>query len=286
MHFESLKGEGQVLSLGGFDSQRLQYARWRRLRENYHVPIGELASMDMKTFQSRKDIRYLYAESAGIAHMLMDSRKYDLLPVLIEFMKLIHKRKLQPAAFEKMMGRTLEELDKDYLEFLKVTSRDVEKRIENRESIAELAAMSANLGENAFDTIGDCINLRKLDLTGSDFTKIRSIKLQRLDLLQEIYLNNCIIESGALQSLNQLASLRELDLSSSSVDDSTLDELRRLPGLMNLSIANTRVTDSGLLKIAKLPELRYLDLTGTTVTANGVARFKQIRSDVKVIQRK
>ena len=289
MHFESLKpleGQEQILTLGGFDSQRLQYARWRRLRENYHVPIAELAVMDMKTFQGRQDIRRLYSESAGIAHMLMDSRKYDLLPVLVEFMKLIHKRKLKPEVFEKMMGRTLEQLDEDYLEFLKVSSRDVERRIENTGTIAVLAAINAKLGDSAFDTIAVCVNLRKLDLTGTDFTKIRSIKLQRLDLLQEIYLTNCLIESGSLQSLGQLASLREIDLSSSSIDDSLLDELKKLPGLRNLILADTRVTDSGLLKIAKLSKLKYLDLTGATVTASGVAGFKQIRGDVKVIQRK
>ena len=289
MHFESLKplrGEEQVLTLGGFDSQRLQYSRWRRFREGYHVPIAKLAAMDMKTFQQRKDLAFLYAESAGVAHMLIDSRKYDTLPVLVRFMKQMHQRKVKPERFEEMIGRSLEQLDSDYVDFLRVSSRDVERRIENPGSIAELAAMDAKLSENAFDVIGVCINLRILDLTGSSLSKKRSIKLQRLDLLQSLYLNRSQIAPGALESLAQLASLRELDLSSSSIDDAQLDELRKLPGLEVLQIADTRVTDKGLLKIEKLPKLKALDLTGASVSASGIARFKQTRSDVKVIQRK
>ena len=283
MYFESLRGEGQMLTLGGFDSQRLQYSRWRRLRENYHVPISELAEMDMRTFQRRSDLPLLYAESAGIAHMLMDSREYDTLPVLLRFMKKIHEEKVPPELFAKMIGRSLEELDDDYLKFLEVESRDVEKRIEYIQTVSQLAAMNADLRESAFDVIGDCINLRELDLTGSDFTKKRAIKLQQLDLLSVLYLNNCVIESGALRPLGQLESLKQLDLASSSIDDTLLGELQRLPNLKSLQIANTKVTDKGLIQLAKLPKLKVLDVTGSQVSAQGVARFKELRTDVKVL---
>ena len=286
MYFESLRESGKILTLGGFDSQRLQYARWRRLRENYHIPISELATMDMSTFQKRSDIPLLYAESAGIVHMLMDSRKYDTLPVLIRFMKQIHEKKVKPELFQSMIKRTLDELDDDYLEFLKVKSIDVEKRIEHIGSVSQLAAMNASLRENAFDVIGDCINLRELDLTGSVFSKKRSIKLQRLDLLKVLYLNKCNIEPGAIESLGQLAALRQLDLASSSVDDDLLDELRRLPNLRSLQIANTAVTDKGLRTLAKLPSLQTLDVTGADISADAVEEFRQARDDVKVIQRK
>ncbi len=286
MHFESLVVDGQVASLGGFDAKRLQYARVRRLRENFHVSVQLLAGMDKNAFQARPDIALLYSESAGLAHMLMDSRKYDLQPVLIDFMKTIHKHKVPPGAFEKLIGRSLDQLDKDYLEYLKVSNRDVEKRIENIASIAALAAPDANLGDGAFDVLGECRNLRWLDITGCEFTKKRSIKLSRLDLIQELFLTASTIEPGSLKILNQMAGLRELDLSSSSVEDDQLGELQKIPNLQVLQIANTRVTDAGLLKIAKMPALKILDVTGAKVSAQGVATFRQIRSDVKVLQRK
>ena len=242
--------------------------------------------MDMDEFQRRKDLPLIYAESAGVAHMLMDSREYDMQGVLIKFMKEMHKRKVKPAAFQKLIGRSYEELDADYLRFLEVKNIDVEKRVENVGTITELAAMDAKLRDSAFDVIGNCTNLRKLDLSHASFTNERASKLQRLDSLGELYLNVCVLEPGSLRRLGQLASLRELDLSNSSVEDDQLVELQKLPGLKALLIANTRVTDSGLVAIAKLPKLTVLDVTGSRVTANGVSRFKQARPDVNVVQRK
>ena len=286
MYFESLKIQNDFATVGGFDAQRLQYARWRRFRENYHVPIGQLAAMNKQAFQSRRDLPYLYSESAGIVHMLMDSRQYDLQPVLIRFMKQIHDRKLRPGVFQKMIGRPYEELDDDYANFLQVSSRDVEKRIENADTTTELAAMNGKLSDTAFETLGTCVNLRKLDVSKSNLSKERAIKLQRLDLLREIYLNACVLEPGSLRPLGQLAGLRVVDLSNSSINDSQLSELLKIPNLQFLQVANTRVTDAGLRTIAKLPNLKEVDLTRAKVTDTGVANFKQARSDVKVVQRK
>jgi hypothetical protein len=286
MHFESLVVEGQVAALGGFDAKRLQFSRVRRLRENYHVPVQQLAAMDKKAFQARQDVSLMYSESAGLVHMLMDSRKYNMQPVLIKFMKTIHKRKIKPDAFEELIGRSFEQLDKDYIEFLKVSNRDVEKRIENVVSISALAAPDAKLSDGAFDVLGACSNLRWLDITGCSFTRKRSLKLSRLDLIKELFLTASVISPGSLELLNQLASLRELDLSSSSIEDDQLAELQKIPNLQVLQIANTRITDSGLLTIAKIPRLKVLDVTGAAVTSAGVERFRQIRGDVKVVQRK
>ena len=207
-------------------------------------------------------------------------------PVLIRFMKTIHKRKIKPDAFEQLIGRSFEQLDKDYIDFLKVSNRDVEKRIENVVSISALAAPDAKLSDGAFDVLGTCSNLRWLDITGCKFTRRRALKLSRLDLIKELFLTASEISPGSLELLNQLASLQELDLSSSSIEDDQLEELQKIPDLQVLQIANTRVTDAGLLKIAKIPRLKVLDVTGSGVTAIGVERFQQIRDDVKVVQRK
>ena len=184
-----------------------------------------------------------------------------------------------------MIGRSLDELDDDYRRFLEVESRDVEKRIEDTRTIAQLAAMNANLREAAFDVLGECTNLRELDLTGAELTKKRMIKLQQLDLLSVLYLNKCKIETGALRSLSQLGSLKQIDLASSSIDDSQLVELQTLPELQSLQIANTAISNKGLLQLAKLPNLKVLDITGSQITSDGADRFRQLRGDVKLLQR-
>jgi hypothetical protein len=284
MYFESLVTFDKYVTLGGFDAQRLQYARVRKVREGFHVPIAELAAMSQATFQQRPDIGRLYSESAGIAHMLMDNREHDLQGPLVAFMKAIHKKNVKPDAFSKLMGRTFEQLEDDYTEFLKVTSRDVEKRIESPLTRLELSLPNADLDDDSFEALGRCASLQWLDLTGVTLTKKRIISLKGLDALQKLFLKQASIEEGALKLLNQLAELRELDLIASSIDDSDLESLLSLQNLEVLRIANTRVTDAGLLTLAKLPRLKELDLRNLKLSAQALQQFSSLRADVQLIR--
>ncbi len=285
MYFESLEIFEGYATVGGFDSRRLQFARMRKKRENFHVPIANLAAMDKQTFQLRRDIELVYSEAAGIVHMLMDSRKLDTRSNLIEFMKLIHRREIKPEAFERLIGRSFEELEEDYEDFLKVRSWDVENRIEKPEIRRQLALSGAKLKDSAFDTLAKCVNLEWVDLAGTTLTTANAQKLSKLDSLEQLFLSRCSMQRGALKTLNQLASLRELDLSGSSVDDQELPDLSQLPKLAILRVTNTNVTDKGIGSLSKIPNLKTLIISENSFSPAAVQKFKSLRSDVTVYER-
>lgn len=285
LHFESLQMfDEKYATLGGFDSKRLQYARIRKMREGFHVPIQQLAEMDQKTFQTRSDIGMIYSESAGLVHMMMDSRNLDLQQPLVNIMKIIHKGRLRPGSFQRLLGRTFAELETEYNEFLKVSRRDVDKRIESPETREELSLPNADLSDESFEVLGECVNLQWLDLAGATLTKKRVLELKKLDSLRKLFLRRTSIEPGALKLLDQLASLQELDLSASSISDSDLNALLSLPGIESLQVANTRVTDAGLVTIAKMPSLRELDVRNLKLSPQALQQFSRARPNVQVVR--
>jgi len=125
-YFESLKDFGGYVTLGGFDASRLQYARIRRLYENFHVPIRGLSAIGRSDLQKRTDVDRLYSEAAGLTHMLMNDQNGAYEERLGDFMKLVYKGRLKSGTFEKIIGKSFEELDLQYLQYLVASSRQLE----------------------------------------------------------------------------------------------------------------------------------------------------------------
>ena len=71
-YFESMTDFDSYVTLGGFDSSRMQYARIRWLLEKYHVNLRELSAIGRNDLQQRDDMARLYGESAGLMDMLIN----------------------------------------------------------------------------------------------------------------------------------------------------------------------------------------------------------------------
>lgn len=284
MYFESVEIFDSYATVGGFDAKRLQFARMRKFSEGFHVPIAELSDMDMKTFQSRSDIALIYAQSAGIAHMLMDGKR-NTRSRLVDFLKAAHKQKINAKVFQKTLGLTFEELEEDYDKFLQVKNWDVENRIEKPGNREVLAIPDSELDDGAFDVLAGCQKLQWLDLSGNTLYVHNAKKLNKLDSLGQLFLSRCRIQAGALETLDQLASLREIDLSSSSISDKELLELTKLPSLEILRISNTRITDAAAATLTKISGLKTLIVSPGALSKQAIEQFKRVRGDVTVHQR-
>ena len=180
MYFESLDDHDDYVTLGGFETRRLQYARIRRLRENFHVPMAQLSSLSLAQLQARTDIAKIYSQSAGMVHMLMDRDRGQGQQVVLEYMKAIHRRPTAPNVLEKMLGTTWAELDKDYESYLKIDSATVGGHLTLPLTRTELALPGADLSMDAFESIGQCTNLIWLDVSQSTITKNVIRELERL----------------------------------------------------------------------------------------------------------
>ncbi len=284
MYFESLTDMGGYVTLGGFDSRRLQYSRIRKLREAFFIPSQELASLSQEQFQNRKDISSIYSQAAGMAHMLMNDDHGMMQPRVNEFMKVIHKRKVKPDSFEKLIGKAMPQLDLQYLKFLETSNDEVSDYLLRPELRTEMALPNADLSVSAFDSIGKCNRLRWLDVTGSKISAASIEAIESCVRLKQLFLTRCSIDPLAFTAMNRLPVLEELDLTASSVTDRDLATLARATKLKVLRLTGTRVTDAAIPVLARIPSLEMLDVSKTRVSAGAIARLKQARPGVNIIQ--
>lgn len=284
MYFESVTDQGGYMTLGGFDTRRLQYARIRKMREGFFIPTKQLASLSQSQFQSSKDIASIYSQAAGFAHMLMSDQRGMMQPDINAFMKAIHKRNVDPDSLTKLLGRSYDQLDEAYAEFLVADSATVEKYLLQPKSRTEMALPNADLSVKAFEMIGQCENLRWLDLTGNRISPAAVSGLAGCKNLKQIFLTACPIERAAYASLRLLPSLEEIDLTASSVVDDDIATLAMSTQLKVLRLANTRVTDKSLRSLSKMRTLQTLDVSRSGVSDNAILTLKGLIPNLRVIK--
>jgi hypothetical protein len=273
-YFESMSDFGSFVILGGFDSRRLQYARFQRLSERKPIPVKQLTAIGRTNLQRLPDRAQIYSQSAALADMLINDGNGEFEKPLIQFLKVMYKGRVKSGAFEKILGQTYENLDKKYEAHLQVNSELVEKHLTRPESRTELSLPSANLTPAAFESIGSCVNLTWLDLSGNAVRKSDFEKLISCKQISQLFLNECRFEKESLRRLELFPKLDELDLSGSSVQDSQLSTFKNLRNLTALRLADTGITDQGLLHLQNVKTLQSLDLSRTKVTNQGILKLK------------
>jgi len=284
MYFESLIDQGGYVTLGGFDTRRVQFARVRKLREGFFMPLQQLTSMSQAEFQRRDDIAALYSQSAGMTHMLMNYQHGRMQAKVTEFMKAMHKQKVKAGAFEKLMGKSLAQLDLEYLKYLEVSSSDVVDYLSNTRARTELALPNAKLTEEALAKVATCKNLKWLDLTGSRITSKALAMLSQCDQLGQLFLTSCPIDPEAYRYLSQFKSLQEVDFSGSSLTDRELSQIiARLP-LKVIRLSRTRVTDAGVASLAGMKSLTTLDISRTNISPQTEAVLKSAIPSLEIVR--
>ena len=281
-YFESLKEFDGYVTLGGFDASRIQYARIRKLLENFHIDVKELSTLGRSDLQKRTDIKRIYSEAAGLTDMLVNDRNGADEQKLTEFLRLMYKGKLKPGTFSKVMGKTFKQLDDRYAEYLIVDSTTVENQIAKPNEITELSVPAADLRTLAFESIGECTNLSWLDLSRNDVTLNQFEKLASCTKINQLILTECRFAQNSLRGLEFFPVLDDLDLSGSSVQDAQLVSFQRLKSLKSLRLTATAITDTGLLQLVNVPNLNSVDVSGTRVTANGIANLQARRPGIQI----
>ena len=283
-YFESLRDFGTHVTLGGFNVRRVQYARLRRFLEGYYVPLAELSGLGRQQFQARADMPRMYSQSAGLVDLFMNDHNGASEARFIEFLCLVYKRRPKAGAFDKIMGGSFTDFDSRYEEFLQVDLERVEKFLESPETQTELSVSRTQLSTTAFESIGKCIHLNWLDLSGSDISRERLNLLGDCDQLNQLLMTECRIRPEALSGLASMDSLSEVDLSGSSITDSQLKPLGNCPSLVTVKLIGTRVTGAGLLTLARFNQIKQIYISKSAIPRNSLAQLKSLRPDLSVLQ--
>ena len=248
MYFESYIDHGGYVTVGGFDSRRLQYARLRRLKEQFRFPLEELSKLGRQEFQRLPDIPKIYSQSAGIAHYLMDSNNGTLQKSLMEFLELAYRGRLRPGTFSKVIGQSSQEIEEAYAEYLKVDPKQIANLIA-AEKRRELALIGVRLDEDSLDKLWQCSKLDWLELSGSDARGQRLKPLKSCESIDQLFLTGSKLDDAAVEILKDLK-VRDLDLSGTDLSDKQLGKLIESKTLRVLNVAGSRVSSHGVRTVA------------------------------------
>lgn len=118
MYFESLKEENGSHVLGGFDTQRVLDARYRLLKTRFYIPLSDFCSLGMGDIQQHKDIGMLYSQAAGLFFFLVhyDNGRYR--DNVVDYLNAVYNGTDSPDTLSRLTGQPLEELDRQYAEFM------------------------------------------------------------------------------------------------------------------------------------------------------------------------
>ncbi|GIW93513.1 MAG: hypothetical protein KatS3mg110_1554 [Pirellulaceae bacterium] len=276
LFMESLRWRDNVAVVGGPQSARLQYARYRALRGQFYVPAEEFVRLDRRTVQSDPNIAALYSQAAGWAHFFMTAEAGKYRTSFIQYVQQIYQQRDELHTLWELTGLTPDEMNRRYAAFLRDTAGE---RFEPDARELVLAFGSVNDDQLAQLPLE---SLQWLDLSYTPITDRGAAVLSKAKGLRRLSLEGTRITEAALAYVAQLTQLEELDLTGLPLGDEAIKRLAQLPELRHLVLADTQVTDAVLPALAQLPKLEYLDLSGTATTAAGRARLKQQRPALRI----
>jgi len=295
---------GQIWSVGGFDAQRLQYARLRWLREGYAYPLARLSSHGRRDFQEVPDLPRVYSQSAGLFHFMLHvappgsqsnnsstpapspPQRVEPMPspgVLREatwrmLIKLYAGRD-RADLLESECGWTAEQLQEAYQAWLPLSIDEAGPDLRMASGQTELALGFSALSDAQLERL-QAPDLRWLQLTK---TRVTDAGLQHVALhhrrLEELYLDQTrVSDAGVVPLLQANPQLESLDLAGTQITDASVLACQDLQRLEALWLTGTAVTDACVPQLLKLPKLEQLDVQGTQISP---ARQQELRARFK-----
>ncbi len=279
MYFESLNDHGPWVTLGGFDADRLQYARLRFTREGFFVPLAELDSLNRAELQQSSDIRAMYSQSAGLGQFLFVGEDTRYRDPLIRFVKEFYQGRGGDNGLAKALG-PLDQIDRQYRQFLKV-ERDQLKSIPAGGQTG-LALAQSGIRSEDLTGLSRCQSLEWLQLSENPVDDDGLKHLTGLPHLTRLMIDVTGITDDGLKTLVPMKALEQLDVANTRISDAGLESIGQLPALQVLWLSGTAITDAGLQHLESLKHLRYLDVRQTAITDAAIARLQEKLPELEI----
>jgi hypothetical protein len=274
LYMESLHFQESYCTLGGFESSRLQYARYDKYINQSYLPLERLLRLGQSDLQGHAEIRALYRQSAGLAHFLMTGTGGDHRRAFIDYLRKIYRGSDQQGTLAAETRKTLPQLDQQYHDFLMVRDQDLGALNKNK-PLRQLVLAHTQVTNEGFLQLGAQPEVVWLDLTATRIDEQGMVRLNQWVSLERISLEGTRITDLLVSRLARLPNLLELDLSGTPITDRSLKELGQLTKLRELWLTGTRISDAGLLHLEPLKQLELLNLDQTKVSAAARQRLQE-----------
>ncbi len=272
LYMESLRDHGAYATTGGADAERLQFARFRKLSQDYYVPLAELTGYGRAQIQRAADIRKLYSECAGVTHYLMHGEQGRWRPLFSEYLKAVYQGVARPRALQETLRAPFGRLDQGYHGYLNVTDTDLPFVHPEVRSLCLAHTEVTDAGLAELDPLAE---LRWLDVSFTAASDAGVVHFSESEELAQLNVARTRITDASLDVVARFRHLEELDLSHTAVTDEGVRKLAGLNRLKILWLTGTRVTDEGLSALYSLRNLEKIDVQSTRVTAAGLEQLRE-----------
>lgn len=281
MYMESLRRQGHCVSLGGFAARRLQFARYRRLQEDYYVPLQELIAYGRDRLQRDPDIRKLYSQSAGLCHLMIDAEGGEYRQGFVRYLKSIYEGRDTENALRVSLTVELSNLDAAYVQFLQVDDRKLTENPIGPDSLQSLCLGHTAVSDVGLKRLTPQRKLEWLDLANVPVTRAGLEFIRDTRTLRQISFDRCnSIGDDVLEWISQNPNLDELDLTATAVTDRGIGYLTGHAKLQTLWVGSTQLSDASVRVLASLPSLARLQCAGTGISESGLQKLRQAKPDL------
>jgi hypothetical protein len=278
LYMESLRrfenqGQTDYVTLGGWDADRLQFARHHVFNGQFQMPLGRLVAATRESLQRDEDIKRIYSQSAGMAQFLMDADSGKHREAAVSYISNVYAGRDNAQTLAALTGQSLESLDAAYREFLRVKDEDVE-RMPAPSDVQNLCLGHQDITDASLSKIATCQNLRWLDLAKAKVTDKGLAHLAALKNLEQLNLEQTAAGDPTLKTLGKLTRLAELDLSHTQATDPGVNDLGALTDLRVLWLTGTSASDAVVHVLMRLKKLETLDLEQTKISPEAQRRLR------------
>lgn len=277
LHAESIWIGDEFATVGGWESPRLQVARYRMLRDDYWMDLDRLRSHSAENWKQQDELARAYTQSAGLAHLWLDHPDPAKREAFFQYLTSVYRNQPNPKLLDS--GIPTSEIKNQYEEMLQISAQSLKQILPNRQ-LEECVLIGCELPPDGLRFLGAQTQLKWLDLSFMALNDTHCEALAKMPNLERLSLEGTPITSSALQNLMGLQKLTELDLSGTKIDDEGLQQLTQLPQLETLWLTQTQVSDASLSGLEKMKTLKFVQVDGSRVTSAGWKTFLQKRPDL------
>jgi len=256
LYMESLARQAGYWTVGGCESDRLQFARYRVLSGDLMLPLARLTAMSREEIQNSSEIGRIYTQAAGLAHFLIDGQGGKYREPFIDLLSAIYRGDDTAETLPKATQQPLARLDDEYRQFLNVTDDDL-AGIPNPAAQKNLSLCRTGVTDKGLARFAGSKHLTWLDLSLTAASDEGLKPFAANSGLKQLFLEGTKVTEASLPLIAGFKQLEQLDLARLPITDAGLVHLRGLKQLEQLEYSGTQITDEGLKRLrSALPKLK------------------------------
>ncbi|WP_182868643.1 leucine-rich repeat domain-containing protein [Rhodopirellula sp. JC639] len=284
-YFESLHRDRCRATVGGWDSPRLQFARYRVLGGRDLIPFQEMRADGHASAQQRSDLARWYANAIAYTHGFLDGDSvanrrwiYQQLAALYEIPIDIPSS----GSVESPAPSPAPSPERTLVDFLKVDDHQLRSNPTTR-PLTQLCLSGCETSPDGLASLSATSDWTWIDLSRQPIATDELTRLCPTPVrLDQLSLEATQVDDSIAPWLGQAAGLRELDLSWTRCGDPTIASLAGHTNLKTLWLTGSGVTDAAIATLASISSLESIDVQRTQITSDGLARLKTLRPDCNV----